>query len=292
MTPAPPLGRDLSALVRARPSPLARCARISTHGAARGRRETFRLDFADGTTLKGRRLPSPADARRIATIVRRLDPARFPPVVARRGAALLETWVPGDPLDRLPAAAAHLAWAGETLGALHRVPVARRPAAARWMRERRAACARELDDLVRMGALAADAARRLRDAAFAAAPAEAGIAIVHRDLCPENIVVDAQGRLHSVDNAGARVGAADEDLARTCTRWPLGPGERALFLDAYRAFRDPAPFLAHLPFWTIAALAHATWIRRTRRYARADLPLTRLLAQLDDACSTSPTARS
>jgi Ser/Thr protein kinase RdoA (MazF antagonist) len=290
MTPAPPLGRDLSALVRARPVPLAACTRISLHGAGRGRRDTFRLDFADGTTLKGRCLPSAADTRRVAAIVKRLDPTRFPAVIARRGRALLEAWVPGDALDRLPVGAPHLRWAGETLGRLHRLPLSRRPNAARWLKGRRAAVARDLRALVRSGALHADDARRLRETALAAAPAGAELTVVHRDLCPENIVVDRHGRLHAVDNAGARIGAADEDLARTCYRWPLGPAQRALFLDAYRPFRDPGPFLAHLPFWMIAALAHAAWVRRSRRYAHADLPLARLLAQLE--CSTSPTTPS
>jgi Ser/Thr protein kinase RdoA (MazF antagonist) len=296
MTAAPPLGPDLGALVRARAAPLLAARRISTHGAARPARDTFRLDFADGVTVKGRQLASASDARRVEAVVARLDPERFPRVLARRGKALLEAWIPGESLDRLPPEDRHILWAAETLAAVHRVAPGRRPTGAGWVRARRAALSRELRRLAAAGALPEEAARDLRELALAHAPRTTELTIVHRDLCPENIVLDRDGRLFSIDNAMARAGAPDEDLARTCYRWPLGPRERGAFLDAYRAFRDPRGFLDHLPFWMVAALAHAAWVRRLRGYAKADVPLRRLLGQLDGAdgpiaCSASSTTR-
>lgn len=290
------LGSDLETLVQERPARLVGCESISRHGASRESRDTFRLDFEGGVTLKGRRLASPGVAARIESIVARLDPGRFPRVVARCGAALLETWIPGETLDRKPAERAHLRWAAETLGGVHRTatPLRRRL----WLRARRELLARHLRRLVAAGALEGAAARRLEERALANAPRTAELTLIHRDLCPENIVVDPSGRLFSVDNAGARVGAADEDLARTCYRWPLDSAASAEFLDTYRAFRDPRGFLEHRRFWMVAALVHATWIRQSRGYARADVPLRRLLAELAPPpdtqvpCSTSPTARS
>jgi len=292
------LGSDLEALVRERPAPLVRCEPISRHGSTRETRETFRLDFADGSTLKGRRLPSPAAARRVETAVLRLDPHRFPGIVARRGSALLETWVRGQSLDRVPPEPRHLRWAAETLARVHRLPPLL-PHSPHWVRARRALLSLHLRRLVEKGVLPEPAALRLKDLALANAPEEVDLALVHRDVCPENIVVDPQGRLFCVDNATVRGGAPDEDLARTCYRWPLDGAALGEFLDAYRAHRDPATFVAHRRFWMISALVHATWIRHSRGYARADVPRRRLLEQLADSaekaqdpCCASPTDRS
>ncbi len=287
--------------MRERPAPLVRCESISRHGAARETRDTFRLDFADGVTLKGRRLPSPATAKRVEAVVARLDPERFPHVVARRGAALVEEWIPGEPLDRQGWGPAHLRWAGETLGRVHRIdpPRQRTPL---WLRARKALLSLHLRRLAGAGALRAADALRLRDLALANAPGDTDFTLVHRDLCPENIVVDPKGRLFCVDNAAARGGAPDEDLARTCYRWPLDDRACAEFLDTYRAYRDPRGFVEHRRFWMVAALSHASWIRHSRGYARADVPLRRLRAEIRGAdgaaqepdaqvpCSASPTA--
>jgi Ser/Thr protein kinase RdoA (MazF antagonist) len=286
------MGKDLETLVRGLPAPLVGCEPVSRHGAARETRETFRLDLADGSVFKGRRLPSAAVARRVEEFAARLDPSRFTRILARHGAALLEEWIEGEALDRLPEAPARLDWAGDTLGLLHRIPPPRRRAAS-WLRARRALLALHLRRLAETGALPRGEALGLRDAALAAAPDEADLGVVHRDLCPENIVVDPRGRLRCVDNVTARAGAPDEDLARTCYRWPLAGAARDRFLDAYGAHRDPRPFLRHRRFWMIAALSHASWIRRSRAYARADVPLRRLLAELDETpCCASPTALS
>lgn len=279
-----------------RPAPLVRCARISRHGATRETRDTFRLDFADGVTLKGRVLGSPAAATRVESVVRRLDPQRFPRVVARRGAAVVEEWIPGETLDVQPAREDHLRWAAETLGGIHRLPPpVRRPPF--WMRARQALLAYHLLRLADAGALPRRDALRLRDLAWAAAPKETEYGLIHRDVCPENIVIDPKGRLYCVDNAAARGGAPDEDLARTCYRWPLDARSSEIFLTAYSAFRDPTGFVRHRRFWMVAALSHASWIRHSRGYLRADVPLRRLIAELGEAdaqvpCFASRTTRS
>jgi hypothetical protein len=267
------LGHELRALVEERPGRLVGVESISRHGAVRPRRATFRLRFSDGTVLKGRRLDTVEDADRLEALSARLDPERFTRVIARHGRALLESWIPGEMLRDV--APAHLRWAGETLGAVHRRVGREAPPVER--------VERELAELRDLGALPGSAASRLREIALADAPREAETCVTHRDLCPENIVVASGGRLFVVDNDAIRIGAADEDLARTFYRWSMGIGARAEFLDAYRVLRDPAPFLEHERFWMVAALAHAAGIRWTRGYERAHEPLDRLLDEL--SCS-------
>jgi len=267
-----PRSDDLDTLLRARPSPVVACDPIGTQAAARPRRRTFRVRCADGTLWKARRLGSPAAAARVEAIVGRLDPARFPRVVARRGAALLEEWVAGESLAAAAPEAAHLRWAGETLAAVHGAPP---PPGARAARPRLGA---DLAWLVQAGALGAAEAEALRARAGAAPPA--GRAILHRDLCPENVVADPAGRLVAVDNDAVRVGAPAEDLARTLYRWPMRPAEEALFLGAYEAAGgDAGPFRAARAWWTVAVLAHAARVRRARGYAGAGETLARLRAE-------------
>jgi Ser/Thr protein kinase RdoA (MazF antagonist) len=294
------LGPDLEALVRGYPATLVRAERISRHGAARETRDTFRLEFAEGVTLKGRRVRSPAIAERVAEIVKTLDPGRFPRVVGCRGMALLEEWIPGTTIEGMPSSPERLRWAAETLAGVHRLPPPR-PRAPRWLAARKALIWQHLRRLADRGVLSRADATSLRDLAYADAPEQVGFSLIHRDLCPENIVLDPRGRLFCIDNAAARGGSPDEDLARTFYRWPLDGRDADLFLDAYGRFRDPRGFLAHRRFWMIAALSHATWIRHARGYARPDVPLRRLHAQLEGAppdsephtpCSASPTAPS
>jgi thiamine kinase-like enzyme len=288
-------GPDLESLVRGYPAPLVRAAAISRHGAARETRETFRLEFADGVTLKGRRLRSPAIAKRVEEIVARLDPQRFPRVVSCLGTALLEQWIPGETIEGQPSRPEHLRWAAETLAGVHR-NAPPRPRAPLWLAARKALITHHVQRLADRGALPRAEALKLRDIALAEAPLHVEFSLIHRDVCPENIVQDPSGRLYCIDNAAARGGAPDEDLARTFYRWPLDAREGDLFLDAYRAHRDPRGFLEHRCFWMIAAVSHAAWIRHARGYARPDVPLRRLRAQLEEPdprtpCSASPTAR-
>ena len=162
-----------------------------------------------------------------------------------------------------------------------------------WLEARLRVLARHLGRLAEAGSLAAAEARQLEQLATANAPARADFAVIHRDVCPENIVADPNGRLVLVDNAAVRGGAPDEDLARTCYRWPLDARARTEFLDAYAAHRDPGRFLGHRRFWMIAALAHASWIRHIRRCARPEIPVRHLRAELEAPhapCCASPTA--
>jgi aminoglycoside phosphotransferase (APT) family kinase protein len=266
------LGADLEWLVRGRGAALVAAVPIARHGVARPHRETWRLDFADGVRLKGRRLASAARAAEVEVIVGRLDPARFPRVVARTGVALLEAWVEGTVLEGGAGAVRTVQavrWGGDTLGAVHRA------APPSGLTAPASPAKRFADDLAWLGARGlVGAAACARWEAVCAPDADA--VLVHRDLHPENVVVDTQGALHAIDNAAACLGHADEDLARTLARWPMDAAAEAAFLGAYAAHRDPEPFLAQRGFWTATAAAHAARVRIGRGYAHTVEALRRL----------------
>src|SRR6185436_18025746 len=85
--------------------------------AARG---TFRLAFADGSTLKGRVLQTERQAAAVERWVAALGPGAAAGVRARYGRALLEEWVAGTPLDDSPATERHLRACGRLLARIHR----------------------------------------------------------------------------------------------------------------------------------------------------------------------------
>src|SRR5262245_31607332 len=90
------LGVDLWTLAASRDSPFATVTGPRRPaGAGRG---TFRLGFADGSILKGRRCEGEIHAARVERFSTYLDPRYFPPVVKRHASALLEEWVVGDAL--------------------------------------------------------------------------------------------------------------------------------------------------------------------------------------------------
>ena len=249
------LGPDLEALVAALHVPVRRIVTLTRLRAPGVQHASFRLELLDGRVLKGRRLPSAEHAARVTAILDVMDRRHFPPVVARRGEALLEEWRPGEPLDHATLDPARLRQCGGILGAVHRAappsvevdPRARpeaRLAAVRW----------QSSTLLRAGALSAASRRHLIGLLEAELPADGAIGVIHRDFCAENLVWDASGHPHVVDNETMQLGALDFDLARTWYRWPMTDAQAIAFLDGYTAYRSPETFLASFVFWTVAML--------------------------------------
>lgn len=287
------LGPDLAALVREVSVPLVRAVRITGLPSRVLARATFRLDFLDGRRLKGRRLDGQADAERIATLAGLLGLPALPRVLARRGAALLEEWVPGASLDRRRPDRETLRRAGVLLGAIHRA--GRRglgshpapPGIAPSPAERLAAIDQGLGALARAGVLSAAAAGRLADAAHRHAPSRPATGIIHRDFCAENLVVDRAGRPHAVDSGTLALDALDFDLARTWYRWPMTSAARAAFEVGYATHRSLRSYRTHFPFWGIAVLVDAAVFRHQARTPGRRAPLRRL-AELLGAPAATP----
>jgi aminoglycoside phosphotransferase (APT) family kinase protein len=220
---------------------------LSRYQGRKHGRYAFAAEAADGARLKVRHLSSAEKAAELERLRRGLEPA-FAPVVARRGAVLVEEWVDGRPLaGEVPAARAEEA--GALLGRLHAAPLADGPVerSTAGYRER----ARHDLELLRAGdALDAAQAAALCDRLLREDPGAFRGVLVHRDFCGENFIVDGAGRLVVVDNEWFEVGAAGFDVGRTRHRWPLPERVWRRFLAAYRATgADPAP----LGFWATAA---------------------------------------
>jgi Ser/Thr protein kinase RdoA (MazF antagonist) len=235
--------------------------RITTLASPLHRRTVYRIELVSGETIKARQLEDAATAVALCDLRRGLPPA-FAPVLARHRRVLLEPWIAGESLrDRAPRAD-ELAAAGALLAALHATPVA--PAAAsatERVRYWRARTMERLDALVAPGTLDAGGRARLAAALARLDPGTAAIGLIHTDFCGENMVVDAAGALHVIDNERIGVDALGYDLARTWARWELGDADWARFAAAYDAAGGRPQVHAGQLFWRLVAVAIAAAVR-------------------------------
>jgi tRNA A-37 threonylcarbamoyl transferase component Bud32 len=275
------LGADLAELVRRRRIPLVAHAAIGTSPSPVRLTQTYRLDFADGATWKGQCL---ASQRRAFLVARLLEAAgnEFPPVIARRHAAIVVPWVEGPSLAALhPLPSGLLERCGRLLGRLHlRGIPAWRTLRIRGPADLLAQLLKDLALLTDTRHLAGEDSHRAADLAGRHVPSEASAGIIHNDFCPENIVVDASGTPVPIDNATLTFGPHDFDLARWWHRWAMTRAEREDWLRGYRAYRQTDGFYAHFPFWTICALAGAAANRARAGIGGQRTPLDRLRALL------------
>ena len=258
------LGEALSRLVAGVGSPLVRAEEITVLPSARTARRTYRLWFADGRCLKGRRFMSPV----LAMVARRIHETAgapfLPRMVAQDGDAMLEEWIEGEALIAGQVNPAVISECGRMLGVLHACPA---PSTADldfkpldldgWAKKLRD----NLAQLTDAGILTPSRARQLDDLATSDRPDRLSLGIVHRDLCPENLVQDAHGRLFWVDNGSLVVGAIEEDLCRVWYRWPMGLAEQQAFADGYRRYRDARGFCQPSRFWAIVVVTNSARVR-------------------------------
>jgi aminoglycoside phosphotransferase (APT) family kinase protein len=114
--------------------------------------------------------------------------------------------------------------------------------------------------------------RRLIDAATAASlrairrPVAARLVLTHGDVCPQNVVITAGGRVRLVDEERLDWRPAGFELARAVTRWPMTPALEATFVSAYRGAGCAAPsWPEDRAFWVAVALAISANHRLARR---------------------------
>jgi len=252
-----------------------RCAKLeSLSPAGSGRkagRRALRLETLEGRVFKLRLLESAEEAVALATLRARVDVSFLPPI-EQRGPLLLEPWIEGERLSPAQAEVRSRAL-GSLLGRLHASRPADAPASVSC-RERRD---RALEDLARLssaGVLPADAGLALQRELARRDPGSAPAVLVHRDFCPENLVTDAAGELHLIDNEWLGVDAAGVDLGRTWSRWPVTDLAWQDFLNGYAGAAPEPP--SALRFWQIAMAARGASLRLEGPADALALPLARL----------------
>jgi len=261
-------------------SPVREATVLTTLGVSATHRLAYRVDLADGRTVKLRRAATEERARCFTELAAAVGDPRLARVLARRGDVTMEEWIPGTSLDRLELRDAHLAAGAELLAAIHLadVPAGFPRPRAMSTEAARAGIETALRALLDAGAVDESLAGFLRAAAAERDPRTAPAGIIHTDLCAENLVVDPGGIVRAVDNEALRIGPTGFDLARVWYRWPMSDRAWATYVSAYARQADPEPALAHFAFWKLAAVLHSARVRIRRGIAAAEVPLARLRA--------------
>lgn len=253
-------------------------------------RGSFRVALADGRTIKARRFDSAAKAAAARALRAGLDMAFLPRVIGQRGDGMLEAWIEGRVLCARHITLDECTEAGRMLGALHAAgagdgdPADGMPlSAAGWINR----VGEHLRLLSAAGVVTGERAARIEQAAMSCVPARVTIGVVHRDWCPENLVIDGapgSGRMHCIDNGTLTVGVIEEDLARLRHRWPMSDVQQAAFAAGYARHRDAAGLNEPGLFWRIAVVVGAARYRLPDA-AEAAAVLEPLDAALDAAAA-------
>ncbi len=135
---------------------------------------------------------------------------------------------------------------------------------------------RNLAKLSQAGLISTARSKELEYLAMSDLPEKIDIGVVHRDLCPENLLQDGRHRLFCVDNGSLCVGAIAEDLCRVWYRWPMSKQERQAFAEGYSSFGDPAAFCQPSAFWMVAVVTNSARVRLVHSGSAAASALERL----------------
>jgi len=213
----------------------------------------------------------------------RLNHPAFAKILARRGSAVIEEWIPGRPLSDMSEIPRSLIRAcGLLLAEVHTTELP----ATRWgsrvgskeriesIVQKATTHLRDLDCIHREDVL------QIEEAVQRLMPSEHERGFVHHDLAPENVIYCCDSAVRVIDHANFDVCACDLDLARTWYRWPLVGEAEVAFFEGYRERRDPDPYRAHFSFWALAVLLRTASFRQRARLADADVPRSMLFKLL------------
>lgn len=252
---------------------------ISPLGARKGVRYAYRVETDDGRTVKARQFGSAAEAERVQMLRVGIDDA-FAPVLARLGAVLIEAWLDGAMLA--PTAADAWAYtAGAILGRLHAQPPAPDTAidtpTAAWT----AGALADLALLQDAGALPPPTAEAVHAAMRRHDPTRARVALIHKDFCAENMLIDGAARLRIIDTELITVEPIGWDLAWSWHRWPMRADAWADFMAGYASTAPPAA--AAPAYWRIVTGLTLARVFLQRMPARLDGQIASLLRCVTEA---------
>jgi hypothetical protein len=286
------LGADLSALVANTGERLVEIRPLTAEARWRDRPGSFRLTFAQGNVLKGVRLPDPERLRQLIHVLECIRHPGIPDLIDHEGTALLQRWVPGTSIANGPWSSEDIGSCGSLHGYIHTVRVpADNPFAdgqgrfSKWD----AGLPGNLDFLAERSALRAQEVDAVKELTRQQ-PSTAEMGFIHKDLCAENLVRAADGRLYVVDNESFTVGPYSYDLARTWYRWALPAAQQMEYLEAYARHRDPQDFVSDFQYWALVTLVKAATFRLRQNAEARDYPIRHLrycLARLERAGTPS-----
>ncbi|MBL8990639.1 MAG: aminoglycoside phosphotransferase family protein [Phycisphaerae bacterium] len=278
-TPRRDLPAGLLAWVESVCGPVERITDLLQYHRPGSVRATLKIETSSGATYKVRRFGhgSADEAARAARSA--FNPPWMPPVIARRDDASIEGWIHGRTLSQAPPDPTEIEHCGILLREVHEAPspagaAARTPEG--WAERLRD----NLSQLRGAGLIDAGDEAASLSRAMADRPETLTIGLVHRDLCPENIVRDAEDRLWVVDNALLSVGAIEEDAARVWWRWPMTARQREAFLRGYNHSERAPWFERPNAFWRASVIASSARIRIDADPAGAATRAERLLESL------------
>jgi len=203
---------------------------------------SYRATTADGSQFKvriGRRTDAAARAARLGE---ELADARVHPPLGRVGRVTVERWIDGLPLSSIRLRAPHIDDAADLLVAIHRFgDTDGGSLPRRGTGSVRARFERQLVELAAAGRVSGADASTLADIVRRGLPASATWGLMHGDFCGENLVLDTEGSVVSIDHELLGRGFLEYDLARSWYRWPMPPWAHQRFERRYRSALDQSP---------------------------------------------------
>lgn len=277
------LGSDLYELVLELGGKLVSVEAIIRLNSPRQQKANFKLSFRDGRQYKARLYKSEENRRLVSTLAPLLGELPFSRIIASRGRATIEEWIPGIPLQAEAVTNEQARRAGELLGVLHtgislpaelRTDIADADIPLQEINSYLATIIHYASEESRLCDEIALIAVQTRPAGF-----ETGL--IHADYCADNMVLTGEGRVVVVDNEGLRVGALDYDLARCWCRWPMAESQREAFCHGYQQYRSMENFMNNPQFWAIRALTQSLFVHL--KHGRKNQPALDALYRLASA---------
>jgi Phosphotransferase enzyme family len=274
-----PLAGDLAELTQRLPAAVVRATETTGLPSPLRRSRSARIDLADGTSWKGRIVPTAARASTIQRLLQLAGPG-FAAPEHTLGNALLSRWIEGQTLsDPAQLSDEDLEHCGTQLGELHLAPIQDIDLPTRS--EDLALPLREgLEHLSRVELIDSRRAEQVL-AVSRERPEQPETGIIHHDFCGENLIRTQQGSIVCIDNVAISIGALDLDLARTWYRWDLPEVQLMRFLHGYGRLRSPGRFLAFAGYWCVFVLVCSAALRHRYQTGKVEQPLQRLHRLLD-----------
>jgi len=247
--------------------------------APENRHACFRLQLTDGRTVKARRFHSAEKRASVTSLYPPLAGLPFSRILSVHGAATIEEWIHGSPVEpgELTTELTHKL--ATILGTLHswnvppEISRTRRHGMARYFNRLRD----QLAELADQGHIDSQTARRIFERAMNREARELENGIIHTDFHPRNMIMRPNGEVWIIDNEDIRLGPLDYDLARCWRQWPMTRAQRDAFCRAYGEFRSLDSFIAYEEFWSICTLVNTAKI-----HMRHGEPIRSFLKQLEE----------